>query len=218
MKRGPWGKARLAAQHLREHGGSFATSAALFSVSRQAVQQSWKKLGFGEAPGIGARLERKTRILDLARSGLTAPEIAHSITVSRPSVYVTCRKAAVPLRRANAPDPAAIAAAVEMVRHGTSYGVAAGLLGVGQAAMTRYCMKAGVRSRATSQPTGRSEEAVLLMETEGMSVTVAAASVGVSPGSIRMWLKRRAAGIACRPPLANAVGTSSPIPPFLKNE
>lgn len=94
--RGAGGRSGDAARWLKENGGTFRDAAARFGISRQAVEQGWARLYPTEqAPSVAASIVRADRILELARSGVVAQQIADDERVNIATVHNVCRRAGV---------------------------------------------------------------------------------------------------------------------------
>lgn len=158
--RGAMSRGEEAARWLAEHGGSCRAAGVQFGVSREAVRQWWRLL-YGET-----RLPSRAvgdRIVELARAGKTAKEIASIVGQPARAIYALCRSRRVTLTRepVKIPDKvwadamAAVAAGATLIDAAVDYGVSEGRLQARNAARPasphRYAAAGNAATAAQSE-------------------------------------------------------------------
>ncbi len=192
-------RSEQAARWLSTQTGNVALAVAgkRFGITREAVRQAWHRLGLGETPREKCWQQIRSAIVDLARTGKQASQIAELMGVSNSTISHVCHKAGVSLKdsRCGTTDPDAIAAGLEAVRAGGTIGEGSCIAGLQYAAFYRYVQEAKIAAVPFDQrkrKLGRSAQAAQLVEHEGASAGEAARVFGIAPNSVRDYLRRHA--------------------------
>lgn len=188
-----------AARKLHDHGGSLRAVAEEHGVSFQAVDQAWGRLYPGELTPYRKRAEERRReVLELAKSGLYASEIARRTKSQR--VAALCREAGVQLQSGVTTTPE-MEAAVQLVAGGMAVVDAAFAAGVSYGRLSKLSRERGVVGRPSTRPRdGRSVRAARRV-LAGERVCDAARAESCTPGSVHATLLRlRAINAGSREP------------------